>query len=74
MYSEERTSLGIPFSFAHQRLVLLYARMGRRADAERHWKIFSATFTHPDPELRHLADEARSALTGAKEMPRAERR
>ena len=41
MSSEKRTLLGIPYSFAHQRLVLLYARMGRLTDAQRHWKIFS---------------------------------
>ena len=74
MYSEERTLLGIPYSFAHQRLVLLYARTGRLTDAERHWKIFSETFTHPDPELRHLVDDARSALVSARGMSRSERR
>jgi hypothetical protein len=56
------TGSGIPVSFAHQRLVVLYARMGRLEDARRHWKIFSETFTNPDPEVRHLIDEARDAL------------
>ncbi len=26
------------YSFGHQRLVVLYSRLGRLADAERHWK------------------------------------
>jgi tetratricopeptide (TPR) repeat protein len=50
--------------YAHQRLVMIYARMGRREDAERHWREFSATFTNPDPEVRHLLDEARTAIMG----------
>ena len=52
-------------SFADQRLVLLYARMGRLEDARRHWKILSETFTQPDPEVAHLVDEARAALEAA---------
>ena len=56
---------GLTHSFAHQRLVLLYARLGRLEDARRHWKIFSETFTSPDPELQHLVDEARAALASA---------
>ena len=55
----------VPYSFAHQRLVVLYARMGRVRDAERHWEIFERTFTNPDPELAHLVDEAREALEAA---------
>jgi len=53
---------GLTHAFAHQRLVVLYARMSRLEDARRHWKIFSETFTNPDPEVRHLIDEAREAL------------
>ena len=65
-YSEEENRLrGLTHSFAHQRLVVLYARMGRLEDARRHWKIFSETFTNPDPEVRHLIDEAREALAEA---------
>ena len=59
---QQLTIRGIPYSFAHQRLVILYARLGRFDDARRHWKIFSETFTTPDPELRHFIDEAREAL------------
>jgi serine/threonine-protein kinase len=62
---KEDSRRGFTHSFAHQRLVLLYARLGRPDDARRHWKIFSETFTNPDPELRHLVDEARAALASA---------
>src|SRR5262249_35355260 len=34
---EEWHARGILLPFAHRRLVLLYARMGRLADARRHW-------------------------------------
>ncbi|MFQ5601237.1 MAG: tol-pal system YbgF family protein, partial [Candidatus Krumholzibacteriia bacterium] len=54
---------GIPFSFAHQRLVLLYSRMGRLEDARRHWQIFQETFSNPDPELVPMIEEAREAIT-----------
>jgi len=63
---EPPESQGIAFSppYAHQRLVMIYARMGRREDAERHWREFSAAFTNPDPEVKHLLDEARAAIMG----------
>jgi tetratricopeptide (TPR) repeat protein len=63
------------YSFGHQRLALLYARMGRLSEARRHWEIFSENFTHPDPELVTLIDEARAALVNAEAMaqPRAAR-
>lgn len=61
----EAFSAGLTYAFAHQRLVVLYARMGRIEDAGLHWKIFSETFTNPDPELVHLADEALAALERA---------
>jgi DNA-binding SARP family transcriptional activator len=53
---------GIPYSFAHQRLVVLYAKLGRTDDARRHWDTFRRSFTNPDPEFRYLIDEADSAL------------
>jgi len=58
-------SLGIVEYFvpyAHQRLVMIYARMGRLNDAERHWEEFSATFTNPDPEVKHLLDDTRDVI------------
>jgi serine/threonine-protein kinase len=54
--------------YAHQRLVMIYARMGRREDAERHWREFSTAFTNPDPEVRHLLDKARAAIMGLRGM------
>jgi tetratricopeptide (TPR) repeat protein len=65
--------IGMASSFAHRRLVLLYARMGRLEDARRHWEIFSAAFTHPDPEMRPLVEEARAALESAEGMARTAR-
>jgi tetratricopeptide (TPR) repeat protein len=57
------------FSFGHQRLVLLYARMGRLQEARRHWEIFQQTFTAPDPELLPMIEEARQALATAEASP-----
>jgi len=57
------------FSFGHQRLVLLYARMGRLQEARQHWEIFQQTFTDPDPELHPMIDEARQALAKAEASP-----
>jgi tetratricopeptide (TPR) repeat protein len=54
--------IGMLYPFAHQRLTVLHARAGRIEEARRHWSIFSRTFTDPDPELRHLIDEAWQAL------------
>ena len=64
---------GIVSSFAHQRLVLLYTRMGRLEDARRHYDIFRETFTRPDPDLVHLREEARAALASAEALAPAER-
>jgi tetratricopeptide (TPR) repeat protein len=61
-------------SFGHRRLVFLYARIGRLEEARRHWKIFSATFTHPDPALAPLVEEARVALASAEGMAKSARR
>jgi len=62
------------FSFGHRRLVLLYARMGRLEEARRHWEIFSATFTRPDPEMMPQVDDARAALASAEGVARSARR
>jgi hypothetical protein len=61
-------------SFAHQRLVLLYARMGRLEDARRHWAMFSDAFTRPDPEMRPLIEQARAALGSAEGRARTAQR
>jgi serine/threonine-protein kinase len=65
LWGQELERAGIPQSFARQHLVVLYSQMGRLDDARRHWKIFSETFTQPDPEVAHLVEEARAALEAA---------
>ena len=65
---------GIALPFAHRRLVLLYARMGRIEDARRHWQIFTATVRTPDPEIVSLIAEARAALVSAEGMARSVKR
>jgi len=64
-WEEELFRRGLHCSFAHQRLVLLYSKMGRVEDARRHWEIFEKTFTRPDPELVPMIEEARQALVEA---------
>jgi eukaryotic-like serine/threonine-protein kinase len=64
----------IAFSYAHRRLVLLYARMGRLEEARRHQEILAATFTRPDPEMLPLIEEARTALASAEAMTGKHRR
>jgi serine/threonine-protein kinase len=65
LISDELRRRGLTHSFAHQRLVVLFSRMGRLSDARRHWRIFSEAFTHPDPELVPLVEQARAALASA---------
>jgi len=62
---QEWHARGILLPFAHRRLVLLYARMGRLEDARRQWEIFSTTVRTPDSELQPLIAEARAALESA---------
>jgi DNA-binding SARP family transcriptional activator len=69
-YADYLVLRGIPWSFAHQRLVVLYSRMGRLSDARGHWQKFSEAFTNPDPEFRYLREEARSALRQAEAQAR----
>ena len=61
---------GITWPFAHWRLVMLYARMGRIEDARRHWRTFNETFTRPDQELKPLIEEARAEMVRAEEAAR----
>jgi len=49
-------------SFGHRRLAKLYARMGRPAEATRHWEAFSLAFTSPDAQLAPWVEEARASL------------
>jgi tRNA A-37 threonylcarbamoyl transferase component Bud32/tetratricopeptide (TPR) repeat protein len=64
----ESRGIAIFVPYAHQRLTMIYARMGRREEAERHWRAFSSVFTHPDPEVKHLLDEARAAEMALRRM------
>ncbi|MEO5617859.1 MAG: protein kinase family protein [Candidatus Eisenbacteria bacterium] len=68
------THARIAYSYAHRRLVLLDLRMGRVEEARRHWDLFSATFTRPDPEMLPLIEEARAALVSAEAMARGQQR
>jgi tetratricopeptide (TPR) repeat protein len=58
-------------SFVHQRLVMLYTHMGRLAEAERHLAMLERDFTRPDPDVRHLLDEARAAVRSAQGMAKS---
>jgi hypothetical protein len=59
-------------SAAHQRLVLLYAGLGRIADAERHLAILERWWDRPDDIARRMLDEARTAVRAARGMARPE--
>ena len=48
--------------FAHQRLALLYGRLGKKAEAEKHAKALREAWARPDPALRPLLEEVRTAL------------
>jgi tetratricopeptide (TPR) repeat protein/tRNA A-37 threonylcarbamoyl transferase component Bud32 len=65
---------GIAQSLAHRRLILLYARTGRLADAERHLAILERWWDRPDDIARRMLDEARSAFRAARGMAGAEGR
>jgi len=65
---------GTAVPFAHRRLVLLYARMGRLEDAKRHWQIFSEAVRTPDPEIQPLIAEARGALASAEGIAKSAKR
>ncbi|HEX9893120.1 MAG TPA: BTAD domain-containing putative transcriptional regulator [Gemmatimonadales bacterium] len=58
----ESFAKGPVYSFAHRRLALLYAKLGKPELARRHWARFIAMFTDPDPDLIWMREEARGAL------------
>jgi tetratricopeptide (TPR) repeat protein len=64
---------GISVPLAHQRLVLLYTRMGRLADAERHLAILERWWDKPDDIARRMLEDARAAVASARSMARPER-
>jgi hypothetical protein len=55
---------------------LLDARMGRIGEAEQHLAILEHDVMRPDPDIRHLLDDARAAVrsTRAVARPEAQRR
>jgi tRNA A-37 threonylcarbamoyl transferase component Bud32/tetratricopeptide (TPR) repeat protein len=52
--------------YARQRLVMLYARVGRLADARALLAVLEKSWDRPDPEVRRMLDEARSAVSSAR--------
>ena len=52
---------GFTFPFAHRRLALWCAALGRRAEAREHWQAFLGAFTSPDPDLAPMVEDARRA-------------
>jgi len=54
--------------------MLLYTRLGRLEAAQQHWQALAATFTHPDPDMKPLLEQARTALASAEAMPKPARR
>lgn len=57
-------------SYVHRRLALLYAKLGRMADADRHLAATEKIWDRPDPEVRRMLDEARAAVASARGMAR----
>ena len=68
----------VPFNFLaavdgpylHRRLALLYAKLGRVADAERHLAAAERAWDRPDPAVRRMLDEARAAVRAARGLAR----
>jgi hypothetical protein len=54
---------GIPFTFAHRRLALWYAKLDRPEVARAHWHTVLETVRTPDADLAPLVEEARLAYT-----------
>jgi tetratricopeptide (TPR) repeat protein/predicted Ser/Thr protein kinase len=51
--------------FAHRWLALLYSRMGRIDEAQKHWRAFKETLSQPDPELLPMIEQTRKVLAAA---------
>jgi tetratricopeptide (TPR) repeat protein len=73
LYWWERVSVRMASPFTHQRLVMLYVRLGRLPEAGRHLTALEQEFSDPDPDMRRLLSEARSAVMAARGMARPER-
>jgi len=66
MTGSEWHQRAVLYSFLHQRLAVLHAGLGHVSEAERHLEILERDFTRPDPDVRHLLDEARAAVADAR--------
>jgi len=60
-------------AYVERRLALLDAKQGRIADAERHLAVAEKTWDQPDPAVRRMLDEARTAVRTARAMSGPER-
>jgi hypothetical protein len=56
---------GFIYPFAHRRLALWYATLGRRDKAAAHWRAFLDALQTPDAELAPLIREARQAYAAS---------
>jgi tRNA A-37 threonylcarbamoyl transferase component Bud32/tetratricopeptide (TPR) repeat protein len=54
--------------FVHRRLALLDVKLGRIADAERNLAAAEQAWDQPDPAVRRMLDEARSAVRAARAL------
>jgi len=63
---------GIVVPFAHLRLITLYARMGRPADAERHLAVLERWWDRTDDVSRPMLEAARTAVRSVRGMARPE--
>ena len=54
--------------FVHRRLALLDLKLGRIADAERNLAAAERAWDQPDPAVRRMLDEARTAVRAARAM------
>ena len=55
-------------AYVHRRLALLDAKLGRVADAERNLAVTERLWDQPDPAIRRMLDEARTAVRAARAM------
>jgi len=64
---------GITKPLVYLRLTLLYARMGRLDEAERHLAVLERWWDRPDDIAQDMLDEARNAVRSARGLARPER-
>jgi serine/threonine-protein kinase len=59
--------------YVHRRLALLYARLGKLPDAERHLAAAERAWDRPDAAVRRMLEEARAAVRAARGLAQPER-